>query len=69
VIRPRAVRHPEETIHIDLRVGGRYALIMVRRDTGEAMPAGYEILELDPPSLLDPMPGYGMPEPVAATAG
>jgi uncharacterized protein YndB with AHSA1/START domain len=32
------------------------------------MPAGYEILELEPPSLLvlrsDPMPEYGMAEPV-----
>ena len=59
---------PEETIRIDLRVGGRYELTMVRRDTGEEMPAGYAILELEPPSLLvlrsDPMPEYGMPEPV-----
>jgi uncharacterized protein YndB with AHSA1/START domain len=59
---------PEERIHIDLRVGGRYELTMVRRDTGEEMPAGYEILELDQPSLLvlrsDPMPEHGMPEPV-----
>jgi uncharacterized protein YndB with AHSA1/START domain len=59
---------PEETISIDLRVGGRLELTMVRRDSGEAMPAGYEILELDPPALLvlrsDPMPQYGMPEPV-----
>jgi uncharacterized protein YndB with AHSA1/START domain len=41
---------------------------MVRRDTGDEMPAGYKILELEPPSLLvlrsDPMPQYGMPEPV-----
>jgi uncharacterized protein YndB with AHSA1/START domain len=59
---------PEATIRVDLRVGGRYELTMVRRDTGEEMPAGYEILELDPPSLLvlrsDPMPQYGMPDPV-----
>jgi uncharacterized protein YndB with AHSA1/START domain len=59
---------PEDKIHIDLRVGGRYELTMVRRDTGEEMPAGYEILELAPPSLLvlraDPMPEHGMPEPV-----
>ena len=59
---------PEEKIHIDLRVGGRYELTMVRRVTGEEMPAGYEILELEPPWLLvlrsDPMPEYGMPEPV-----
>jgi uncharacterized protein YndB with AHSA1/START domain len=59
---------PEEKIRIDLRVGGRYELTMVRRDTGEEMPAGYEILELEAPALLvlrsDPMPEYGMPEPV-----
>lgn len=59
---------PEEKIHVDLRVGGRYELTMVRRDTGEEMPAGYEILELEPPSLLmlrsDPLPEFGMPEPV-----
>jgi uncharacterized protein YndB with AHSA1/START domain len=59
---------PEDTIRIDLRVGGRYELTMVRRDTGEEMPAGYEILELEEPTLLvlrsDPMPEYGMPEPV-----
>jgi uncharacterized protein YndB with AHSA1/START domain len=59
---------PEDRIRIDLRVGGRYELTMVRRDTGEEMPAGYEILELDEPALLvlrsDPMPEYGMPEPV-----
>ena len=59
---------PEERIRIDLRVGGRYDLTMVRRDTGDESPAGYEILELESPSLLvlrsDPMPEYGMPEPV-----
>jgi uncharacterized protein YndB with AHSA1/START domain len=59
---------PEKSIHIDLRVGGRYELTMVNRETDEAMPAGYEILALDPPSLLvlrsDPLPEYGMPDPV-----
>lgn len=59
---------PEATIRIDLRVGGRYELTMVRRDTGEQMPAGYEIVEAEPPTLLvlrsDPMPEYGMPQPV-----
>ena len=59
---------PEDKIHIDLRVGGRYELTMVQRDSGEEMPSGYEILELDAPTLLvlrsDPMPEYGMPEPV-----
>jgi uncharacterized protein YndB with AHSA1/START domain len=59
---------PEERIHIELRIGGRYELTMVRRDTGEEMPSGYEILDLEEPSLLvlrsDPMPEYGMPVPV-----
>jgi uncharacterized protein YndB with AHSA1/START domain len=57
---------PADKIHIDLRVGGRYELTMVRRDTGEEMPGGYEIVELEPPSLLvlrsDPMPGFGVTE-------
>jgi uncharacterized protein YndB with AHSA1/START domain len=59
---------PEDKIRIDLRVGGRYELTMVRRDTGAEMPSGYEIIELEAPSLLvlrsDPMPEYGMPDPV-----
>jgi uncharacterized protein YndB with AHSA1/START domain len=59
---------PEAMIRIDLRVGGRYELTMVRRDTGEQLPAGYEIVELAEPTRLvlrsDPMPAHGMPEPV-----
>jgi uncharacterized protein YndB with AHSA1/START domain len=59
---------PEDKIHIDLRVGGRYELTMVRRDTAAEMATGYEILEVDPPSLLvlraDAMPALGMPDPV-----
>lgn len=43
---------PEDKIRIDLRKGGRYELTMVRRDTGEEMPAGYEILELEDPTVL-----------------
>ena len=58
---------PRDRITIDLRVGGRYELIMVRRDTGDEFRAGYEILELVEPELLvlrsDPMPEHGMPEP------
>ncbi len=41
-----------EHVHIDLRVGGRYELTMVRRDGSGEMPLGYEIVELDPPALL-----------------
>jgi uncharacterized protein YndB with AHSA1/START domain len=57
---------PRETIHIDLRVGGRYELTMVERDGDAAFAIGYEILELVAPELLvlrsDPMPEMGMPE-------
>src|SRR5215218_4027838 len=59
---------PVEKIRIDLRVGGRYELTMVQRDNGQEHPAHYEIVELRAPELLvlrsDPMPEYGMPEPV-----
>ena len=57
---------PREHIHIDLRVGGRYELTMVRRDGGGSFAVGYEILELVEPELLvlrsDPMPEVGMHE-------
>ena len=58
---------PSEKVRIDLRVGGRYELTMVRRDNGAEFPVGYEIVELVAPELLvlrsDPMPEMGMPEP------
>ena len=57
---------PRERIHIDLRVGGRYELTMVRRDSGAEFAIGYEILELVEPELIvlrsDPMPQAGMDE-------
>lgn len=59
---------PREKIHIDLRVGGRWEVTMVQRDGGAEFPAVYEIVELVEPELLvlrsDPMPEYGMPEPI-----
>jgi uncharacterized protein YndB with AHSA1/START domain len=63
---PAHVDTPRERIHIDLRVGGRWELTMVERDSGREMPLGYEILELVEPELLimrsDPMPQAGMPD-------
>jgi uncharacterized protein YndB with AHSA1/START domain len=57
---------PRERIHIDLRVGGRYELTMVRRGGEGEMTIGYEIVELVEPELLvlrsDPMPDMGMHE-------
>ena len=55
---------PSETVVIDVRVGGRYELTMVRKDTGAQFPVRHEIVELDPPRLLvlksEPMPEVGM---------
>ena len=64
---PEQFDTPREKIRIDLRVGGRYELTMVQRDSGKEFPSGYEIIELVEPELLvmrsDPLPEFGMPEP------
>jgi uncharacterized protein YndB with AHSA1/START domain len=58
---------PREKVRIDLRVGGRYELTMVQRDSGAEHAIGYDILELVEPELLvlrsDPIPEIGMHEP------
>jgi uncharacterized protein YndB with AHSA1/START domain len=65
---PEQFDTPRERIAIDLRIGGRYELTMIQRDSGAEFPALYEILELVEPELLvlrsDPMPEMGMPDPV-----
>jgi uncharacterized protein YndB with AHSA1/START domain len=64
---PAHVEVPPERVHIDLRVGGRFELTMVRRDGGGEFAIGYDILELVPPELIvlrsDPMPEMGMTQP------
>jgi uncharacterized protein YndB with AHSA1/START domain len=64
---PATFDTPREHIRIDLRVGGRYELTMVDRDSGRRFPISYEIVELVEPELLvlrsDPMPEAGMHEP------
>ncbi len=63
---PEQFEAPRERITIDLRIGGRWELTMVRRDGGGEFAIGYEILELVEPELLvmrsDPMPEMGMDE-------
>jgi uncharacterized protein YndB with AHSA1/START domain len=63
---PEHMDTPRDGIHIDLRVGGRYELTMVRRGGEGEMTIGYEIVELVEPELLvlrsDPMPEMGMHE-------
>jgi uncharacterized protein YndB with AHSA1/START domain len=65
---PAHLDTPRDRISIDLRVGGRFELTMVRRDGGGEFALGYEIVELVEPELLvlrsDPMPHAGKHEPV-----
>jgi uncharacterized protein YndB with AHSA1/START domain len=62
---PEHLDTPRDRVHIDLRVGGRWEVVMVRRDDGAEFPLGYEIVELVEPELLvmrsDPMPGMHAP--------
>ena len=59
---PEGFETPREAIEIDLRVGGRFELEMVRGDTRH--PVRYAITELEPPGLLvltsPPMPEAGL---------
>jgi uncharacterized protein YndB with AHSA1/START domain len=61
---PGHVDTPRDRVHIDLRVGGRYELTMVQRDSGAEFPVVYEIVELVEPELLvlrcDPLPELGI---------
>jgi uncharacterized protein YndB with AHSA1/START domain len=54
-----------DSVEIDLRVGGRFELVMAHGD--DRHPVRYEIVELDPPRLLvltsGPMPEIGIHEP------
>jgi uncharacterized protein YndB with AHSA1/START domain len=63
---PEQVDTPRDRINIDLRVGGRYELTMVRRGGGGELSIGYEIVELVEPELIvlrsEPMPEVGMPQ-------
>jgi len=63
---PEHMDTPRDRIQIDLRVGGRYDLTMVRRGGDGEMTIGYEIIELAEPELIvlrsDPMPEMGMHE-------
>lgn len=63
---PAHVDTPADRVHIDLRVGGRYELTMIHRDSGAEHPLTYEVAELVPPALLilrcGPMPEIGLPD-------
>jgi len=62
---PAQMDTPRDRVNIDLRVGGRWELTMVRGDGGGEFAIGYDILELVEPELIvmrsDPMPGMHEP--------
>jgi uncharacterized protein YndB with AHSA1/START domain len=65
---PEGFETPADSVVIELRVGGRYELLMVDTRSGAEFPVLQEILEISPPELLvlrhEPMPEHGMLEPI-----
>jgi len=63
---PESFDTPRESVHVDLRVGGCFELLMVQRGTGAEHPVRYEIVELVEPELIvlrsEPMPEMGLPD-------
>lgn len=63
---PERFDTPRESVVIEPRVGGRYELTMVERETGKEHPVRYEITEFVKPELLvlrcPPMPEVGLPD-------
>ena len=59
---------PLESVEIDARVGGRFALRMMAKDSGRTHSLSYEIVEIDKPGLLvlrsEPMPEMGLNHPI-----
>ncbi|SOD64085.1 Uncharacterized conserved protein YndB, AHSA1/START domain [Streptomyces zhaozhouensis] len=60
---PRGMTSPREHLRADLRVGGRYAYVMVSDDTGERTPTGGVYLEIAAPERL--VFTWGHPEAAA----
>jgi uncharacterized protein YndB with AHSA1/START domain len=61
---PAGFEVPSDSVEVDLRVGGRFRLRMVRPDSGMEHPIDYEIVEFTEPDLLvlrsEPMPEVGL---------
>jgi uncharacterized protein YndB with AHSA1/START domain len=61
---PEGFDTPRDSVEIDLRVGGRFNLRMVRGGSGQEYPVRYEIVEFREPELLvlksEPMPEVGL---------
>src|SRR6516225_4282490 len=67
---PAGFDTPRESVEIDLRVGGRFNLRMVKQGSEMEHRLRYEILELVEPELLvlqsAPMPEAGLPDGTVA---
>ena len=67
---PEGFDTPRDTIEIDLRVGGRFHVRMVKRGGVVEYVIRYEIVELAEPELLvlkcEPMPAVGLDHPTFA---
>jgi uncharacterized protein YndB with AHSA1/START domain len=65
---PAGMRTRRESVHIELREGGRLELTMVSRNGDREFSIGYTIVEIAAPELLvlesDAMPDAGLVEPV-----
>lgn len=65
---PAGFDTPPEDVHVELRVGGVYALTMIDRQSGTQYRLDYEIVDLVVPELLvlryRPMPEIGLPNAV-----
>lgn len=61
---PAGFDTPRDSVEIDLRVGGRFSLRMVRGESGMEHPVNYEIVEFVEPELLvlksEPVPEVGL---------
>jgi uncharacterized protein YndB with AHSA1/START domain len=61
---PEGFDTPRDSVEIELRVGGRFNLRMVRGGSGKEHPVSYEIVEFLEPELLvlksEPMPEFGL---------
>jgi uncharacterized protein YndB with AHSA1/START domain len=65
---PDGFETPPDSVVIELRVGGRYDLMMVDTRSGGEFPVRQEVLEVSAPELLvlrhEAMPDHGMLKPV-----
>jgi uncharacterized protein YndB with AHSA1/START domain len=69
---PQGFEIPRDSVVIDLRVGGRFELRMVRSEMGFEAHLGYQIVELVEPELLvlhhDANPELGIPDATVTRA-